>query len=200
MKKLFLKLLNSEFGQFIFNGAIIRLPEEMHIAEHSKILSVGQHQKKLLKILGNRLHLKTDQHTVAIEDNEYLINTTKKTYKNLSELIDLIKKNKFDLVLCGHYTNLLNNEELRVFISTIYQSINTEGIVIIWNFEQTNKNFFRWFLNFPFSLNNFTKNPNKRILEAAKETNVEFMTEVSVRPFLFPFIKRESVILGKPPK
>ena len=200
MKNLFFKLLNSEFGQFIFNGAIIRLPEEMHIAEHSTILSVGQHQKKLLNILNNRLHLGTDQHTIVIENNEYLINKNKNSYKNLSELTSLISEHKFDLVLCGHYTNLLNNEELKIFISTIYQSTNIEGIVIIWNFEQTNKHFFKWFLNFPFSLNNFTKNPNKRILEAAKEINVEFMTEVSIRPFLFPFIKRKSVILGKPPK
>ena len=59
--------------------------------------------------------------------------------------------------------------------------------------------FFRWFLNFPFSLENFKKHPNERILEIAKEAKVEFMTEVSVRPFLFPFTKRKSVILGKPP-
>ena len=85
-------------------------------------------------------------------------------------------------------------------MKTIYQSINTEGIVIIWNFEQTKNRLFRKFLTFPFSLNNFIKNPNQRILEAAKKSNVEFATEVNIRPFLFPFIKRKAVILGKPPK
>ena len=200
MKKLFFKLLNTEFGQFFFNGAIIRLPEEMYIAEHSKILSIGQHQKKLLDILNNRLDLRSDQHTVVIEKNEYLINNEKQTYKNLNELIGLINEHKFDLVLCGHYTNLLNQKNLEMFISQIYKSINEEGIVIIWNFKDTKDHLFRWFLNFPFSSDNFTKNPNERILEAAKETNIEFMTEVSIRPFLFPFIKRRSVILGKPPK
>ncbi len=199
MKKLFKRLLNTEFGQFIFNGAIIRLPEEMHVAENSSILSIGQHQKNLLPILKNRLGLKKEIHNIIVENKEYYINKDKQKYKDLSELGDLINKYKFDLVLCGHYTNLLDNEELKKFISTIYQSINSEGLIIIWNFEETSSLFFRWFLNFPFSLENFKKNPNERILEIAKEEKVEFMTEVSVRPFLFPFIKRKSVILGKPP-
>ena len=200
MHKLFIKLLNSQFGQFIFNGAIIRLPEEMHVAENSLILNIGQYQKKLLPILKNRIHLETQPHNVVVDEKAYYIDSNKMKYKNLFELSGLIELHKFDLVLCGHYTNLLNNDELDLFVKTIYQSINDEGIIVIWNFKQTNNHFFRKFLNFPFSLKNFIKNPNERILEAAKNSNVEFMTEVSIRPFLFPFIKRKAVILGKPPK
>ncbi len=200
MHKLFIKLLNSQFGQFIFNGAIIRLPEEMHVAENSLILNIGQYQKKLLPILKNRIHLETQPHNIVVEEKAYYVGSNKTTYKNLFELSQLIKPHKFDLVLCGHYTNILNNNEIDLLVKTIYQSINTEGIVIIWNFEQTKNRLFRKFLTFPFSLNNFIKNPNQRILEAAKKSNVEFTTEVNIRPFLFPFIKRKAVILGKPPK
>jgi len=199
IKKIFFAIINSQFGQFFFNGAIIRLPEEMFIEQDSSILSIGQYQSNLIHILKKRILLSNIPDTINVEKGLLHKKGEKKQFHNIKDLYSLMRKNKYDLILCGHYTNILNDAELETFLMIMYESIRNEGLIIIWNFSGNKNILIKKIIGFPFSSENFIDDPNIRIFNAAKKVNVEFITEVSVRPFLFPFVKRKTILLGKPP-
>ena len=72
--------------------------------------------------------------------------------------------------------------------------------MIIWDFSKSTKyKNIQKVLLFPFTKNKPLQQTSKKIIEIANRNNIGLATEITIRPFLFPFTKRWSVLLGKPP-
>jgi hypothetical protein len=200
LQKKFRKALKTKFGNFFLNGPLIRLPEEMIISKESLVLGIGNDDGQLLEILNNRIDFKNKPDILNFEKKYYIKNNKKIVIKEREDLFLDLYKNTYDLILCGYYASELTDKELEKFLVDLYKIIKPEGLIIIWDFSiKEQYEIFNRVLLFPFSKNKTTTQTSKKIIEIAERNNIGLATEIVMRPFLFPFTKRWSVLLGKPP-
>ena len=200
LQKKFQKALKTKFGNFFLNGPLIRLPEEMLISKDSLVLGIGNDDGQLLEILNNRIDFKHKPDIINFEKKYYIKNNHKIDIKYKDNFFKYETKNTYDLILCGYYVSELSNNELEDFLINTYKIINPEGLMIIWDFSKNPKyKNLQKALMFPFTKNKPIHQTSKKVIEIANRNNIGLATEVTMRPFLFPFTKRWSVLLGKPP-
>jgi SAM-dependent methyltransferase len=92
-------------------------------------IKLNQYQKILKSKISYGIDLSSEAITVG-----------RKKYKNLKLLkmssLDIYKiKRKFDLIICGFFLYLLDREEIFHQFNLIYKKINTEGYLIINDFD-----------------------------------------------------------------
>ena len=200
LQKKFQNALKTKFGNFFLNGPLIRLPEEMLISKDSLVLGIGNDDGQLLEILNNRIDFKHKPDIINFEKKYYIKNNHKIDIKDKGNFFKYEPKNTYDLILCGYYVSELSNNELEDFLIDTYKIINPEGLMIIWDFLKSPKHKnIQKALIFPFTKNKPSHQTSKKVIEIANRNNIGLATEVTMRPFLFPFTKRWSVLLGKPP-
>jgi|TARA_B110000438_G_C15796838_1_gene643211 hypothetical protein len=200
LQKKFQNALKTKIGNFFLNGPLIRLPEEMLISKNALVLGIGNDDGQLLEILNNRIDFKHKPDIINFEKKYYIKNNHKIDIKYKDNFFKYETKNTYDLILCGYYVSELSNNELEDFLINTYKIINPEGLMIIWDFSKSTKyKNIQKVLLFPFTKNKPLQQTSKKIIEIANRNNIGLATEITIRPFLFPFTKRWSVLLGKPP-
>ena len=183
--QLVLKLLRSKLGNFFFNGAILRISKEMRIDKQSRIAIIHNQNRNLVTLF---------KQTIDKENKIEEFNFYPTTTKNLP-----FKDNFFDLILCEHVINNLNKKDLEVLLTEIYRTIKPAGVALLWDFKWPKRkvSFLR---SYPFRQKINSRDYISDIFQITKKKNIGFFTEVHIRPFLFPLIKRYSVLIGKPPE
>jgi len=180
-----LKLLRSKLGNFFFNGAILRISKEMRIDKQSRIAIIHNQNQNLVALFKQTIN----KENKIEEFNFFPIKTKLLPFKD----------NLFDLILCEHVINNLNEKDLEFLLTEIYRIMKPSGVALLWDFNWPKRkvSFLR---RYPFKQKINYRDHVNDIFKVTKKKNISFFTEVHIRPFLFPLIKRYTVLIGKPPE
>jgi SAM-dependent methyltransferase len=172
-------------GMILVNTPALRLPEEVRIRRHERLLDIGCGRASLLRLLASRVRFTSRPVGLA---------------RGLATALPFAD-DTFHLLLCGHLFKYLSDAELRLCLREIRRVLRPGGIAIVWEMAPTKSRllnrFNRWVISrekLPLTLRTY-----RELHRAARDCSFDWIDHARLRPFLVPPIPRVSLILGKAP-
>lgn len=205
-----MRFLMSVPGMILVNTPAFRLPEELRIGRHHRVLDLGCGRASLLRLLTSRVGLKVTP--VGLDASRKMLTLARNAVRDTSEApvhltLGLASKiplaaEIFDLVICAHLFKYLSDGELRRSLHEIHRVLKPGGLCLAWEFAPTGSRLLnrlnRRVLSrgsTPLRLRTY-----RRLHRLASECRFDWIDNAGLRPFLLPPIPRVSILLGKAPE
>ena len=197
-------------GQILLNTAAFRLPEELFIRPHWRVLDVRCRRAGLVRVLATRAKLEqapvgldaspellaAARHDIAIEGGPAVSLT-----RGVAHALPYADES-FDLIVAGHAFKYFADDELRACLAEGRRALKEGGIFLAWEYAPSRSapldRWNRWVLtrNGPFvRLRSF-----QEMRALALEAGYDMVRRARLRPFLFPPIPRVSLLMVRAPE
>lgn len=205
-----MRFLMSVPGMILVNTPAFRLPEELRIGRHHRVLDLGCGRASLLRLLASRVRFKVMP--VGLDASRQMLNLARNTLRDTGEApVHLthglaseipLATGTFDLVICAHLFKYLSDEELRRSLHEIRRVLKPGGLCVAWEFAPTGSRLLNRFNRYVLS-RRFTPlrlRTYRHLQRLACECQFDWIDNARLRPFLLPPIPRVSILLGKAPE
>lgn len=196
-------------GVFVMNGPLLRLPDELGMEQHLRVLDIGCGRASVLNFMDGRVHF--DRQPVGLDFSRTVLRHAQRDTARAARRPALVQgsatslplaSGAFDLALCGYLVKHLDDDGLRDLLDEIWRVLAPGGLALIWEFAPTGRRLLdawnrRW-------LGRHIQTPRLRsghtLLRFARDAGFPFAIEAGLRPFLLPPVPRASILFGRPPE
>ncbi len=197
-------------GQILLNTAAFRLPEELFIRPHWRVLDMRCARAGLVRVLATRAKL--EQAPVGLDPSAEMLAAARHDMeveggpavfltRGVPQALPYAEES-FDLIVAGHAFKYFADDELRACLAEGRRALKEGGIFLAWEYAPSRSALLdrwnRWVLarNGPFvRLRSF-----QEMRALALEAGYDMVRRARLRPFLFPPIPRVSLLLVRAPE
>jgi ubiquinone/menaquinone biosynthesis C-methylase UbiE len=195
--------------QAVANAALLRLPVNLKLDEHTRHLDLGCGRGALLRALDDQL--RAEAPPVGLDASRDLLRQAHRDERNPLRGAGLVegdplalpfRDGAFNLVTCGYQLRYRDHDEVRALFMEIRRVLEPGGLAVIWEYGPSgNRRLDAWNARV---LAPRGPRPSLRsartLLGLAAEAGFEFTRHADLRPFLAPPIPRASILVGRPPE
>ncbi len=203
------RLAFGEQGQLLTNGPALRLPINLKLKPHERLLDIGCARGALARTLDGQVSLDTPP--VGIDVSPSLLRLARRDERRGGGRTRLaqagpvalpFRDGAFTLVTCGYVVRHLENDEVDALLVEIHRVLAPGGLAVIWDFGPSgNPRLDAWNARIVAIT---SAAPHLRaastLRHRAAAAGFTFNREANLRPFLAPPIPRASILVGRPPE
>jgi SAM-dependent methyltransferase len=193
-------------GAVLVNTPAFRLPEIMQMTPGQRLLDIGCGRGALIQVFSSKVAF--IKPPVGIDLSGEMLRLANRDLDKPSHPVVLMQASglalpfadaSFDVVVSSYVLKHLSDRDLLRFFEELQRVLAPAGVAVVWEFapvESKKLNAFNeWWLRIG------VRECNLRDLEQVRAfalgAGFEWAGNANLRPFLFPFIPRVSVLLGK---
>lgn len=195
-------------GQFLVNGPLLRLPDELGMEASLRVLDIGCGRASVVRFMDGRVGF--EHAPVGLDFSRSALRHAQRDNASSGRPVALVQgsatalpiaSGSFDLVLCGYLVKHLEDDGLRDLLDEIWRVLAPGGLALIWEFAPTGRRLLDAWNR--IWVGRLDRSPRLRsgstLLRFAQDAGFPFAIEAGLRPFLFPFVPRASILFGRPP-
>lgn len=196
-------------GQFLVNGPLLRLPEELGMEPQLRVLDIGCGRASVPRFMDGRVGF--EHPPLGLDFSRNALRRARRDNEEGGRPLDLVQGSAtalplasgiFDLVLCGYLVKHLDDDGLRDLLDEVWRVLAPGGLALIWEFSPTGRRLLDAWNR--IWVGRLDRSPRLRsgqtLLRFAQEAGFPFAIEAGLRPFLFPAVPRASILFGRPPE
>jgi len=192
-----LAALRSPIGNFAVNTPVFLLPQKVHLRPKHHVLEIGCADGANLRFLASRIGFRRPPVGLDLAPGPVAAGAAFAIVRGSGSRLPFAEES-FDLVLCGHLLRHLSGEGLLRLLVEAHRVLTPGGVLAIWDFAPPSgrSTVRRWMLDLLGGSG--TPRDFATLAHWASEARYDVIENPDLRPFLFPPLRRVSLLARKP--